>query len=381
MCRRITAFLAAVLFIALLFATVSSAKDISELENDYKDLVYGVPDDILEYLPAEIFDGFEEAQSGIDEALDTEGILGFFKGMLGDGLYMAGKTLLSLFSLILLSAFFSCFKDVFKSEALSGVLGLASSLVIVSMLVKNADMHMNMIAGVIEAVGAIVKGFVPFMATLLAMGGSACAAAASHGGTLMVLGVVMAVVTECFYPIVGISMALSAASAFGSRLRISAISRAVRRCFGIFFGAVTSVFTFLISLKIGISAAQDSVAMRGAKMFASNAIPIVGGAVGESLRTLASGLSYIKTVGGTVGILLISVAVLPVIITVWIYRGGLVLLSGVAEMLGADREKAIVDGVVSVYGYVLAVTAIISAVFILMLTLFMKTGLAFGGVL
>lgn len=197
----------------------------------------------------------------------------------------------------------------------------------------------------------------------------------------MVLGVIMAVVSECFYGLVGISMALSVASAFGSRLRLSAISRAVRRCFGIFFGVVTSVLTFLISLKIGISAAADSVAMRGAKIFASNAIPIVGGAVSESLRTLAAGLSYIRTIGGTVGILLISVAVLPVIITVWIYRGGLVLLSGVAEMLGAEREKGIIDGVVSVYGYILAVVSIISVVFILMLTLFMKTGLAFGGIL
>ncbi len=379
MCRKITILIVLSLCLASLASLPVCAEEFLDIENDYKELVYDVPRDILEYLPPEIFDGFSGAESGIDASLDEGVILDFFRGIFKEGFYTAGKTLLSLFSLILISAILSCFKDVFKSEALTGALGLASSLVIVSTLVKNAQMHIKMTADVIEAVGMIVGGFVPFMATLLAMGGSGGAAVAAHGGTLMVLGVVMAVVSECFYGVVGISLAFSVAGIFGSKLRLFAISRAVRRCFGIFFGAVTSVLTFFISLKIGISAAADSVAMRGAKIFASNAIPIVGGAVGESLRTLASGLSYIKTIGGTVGILLISIAVLPTVVTVWLYRGGLVLLSGAAEMLGADREKSLIDSVVSVYGYVLAVIFIIAVVFILMLVLFMKTGLAFGG--
>ena len=85
--------------------------------------------------------------------------------------------------------------------------------------------------------------------------------------------------------------------------------------------------------------------------------------------------------GGTVGILAIAVAVLPTIVTVWLYRGGLVLLSGAAEMLGAEREKGIIDGAVHTYGYVLAVLFLVAVVFILMLVLFMKTGLAYGGAL
>ena len=351
------------------------------VEEDYRDLVYSVPREILEYLPSDIFDGFDGAESGASELLDTNGISDLLSRIFKDGLSLALEALVSLFSLILISALFSALKEAFRSEALSGVLELATSLVIASVLVMNAEDHVRMAEEVIESVGLIIKGFVPFMATLLAMGGSAGAAVAAHGGSLMVLSVVLAVVSESFYGVVGISMALCIASAFGSKLRLSAIARSVRRCFGIFFGAVTSVLTFFISLKIGISAAADSVAMRGARIFASNAIPVVGGAVSESLRTLASGLSYIKTVGGTVGILAISVAVLPVIVTVWIYRGGLVLLSGMAEMLGAEREKSIIDGAVQVYGYVLAVVCVVAVVFILMLVLFMKTGLAYGGAL
>ena len=48
-------------------------------------------------------------------------------------------------------------------------------------------------------------------------------------------------------------------------------------------------------------------------------------------------------------------------------------------MLSCDREHELISGVVSVYGYILAVVAIVTVIFILMLTLFTKTTLAFGG--
>jgi hypothetical protein len=140
-----------------------------------------------------------------------------------------------------------------------------------------------------------------------------------------------------------------------------------------------SLLSFIISIKIGIAAAGDSVAMRGAKMFASNAIPLVGSAIGETFRTVASALTYIKSVSGAVGIVLILLLALPIFLSIWLYRCGLVLLSSAAEMLGCDRERELLSGVVSVYGYMLAVIAISAVVFILMMTLFTKSTLAFGG--
>ena len=140
-----------------------------------------------------------------------------------------------------------------------------------------------------------------------------------------------------------------------------------------------SLLGFMISIKIGIAAAGDSIAMRGAKMFASNAIPMVGAAIGDTFRTLATALTYMKSVSGAVGIILILLLVLPVFVNIWLYRSGLVLLSSVAEMLGCDRERELISGAVSIYGYMLAVIAITAVVFILMLTLFTKSTLAFGG--
>ena len=369
----------AAFFLAVMLTLPCSAESDVDIDKEFSDMMESVPDDVAELLPDGFFEGVDGAASGLDEVLD----IGFWgelaRELFSDGLRNIGPTLLSLAAILLVSAIITVFKDSLRSEALSGAVNLVVSAVMISILVKNAANHVQAVTEYISGLSELCLGMLPVMGAILAMGGNGGAAVATHGGFLMILGVIEAVVGEAFGGIVGISLAMSAANIFSGKFRLAALSRAVRRCFGIFFGAVMSLLGFMISIKIGIAAAGDSIAMRGAKMFASNAIPMVGAAIGDTFRTLATALTYMKSVSGAVGIILILLLVLPVFVNVWLYRSGLVLLSSVAEMLGCDRERELVSGVVSIYGYMLAVIAITAVVFILMLTLFTKSTLAFGG--
>ena len=368
----------AIFMVAFLFMLPCSAEEVN-FDSELSDIMEAVPDDIAGLLPDSFFEGVDGAAKGLDEVLEG----GFWRELLGDlfsdALAAAAPSLFSLFGVLLVSALISTFKDTLRSEALSGAVSLAVSVVMISIFVKLASVHIETVVKYIDRLSYLCLAMLPMMGTLLAMGGSCGAAAATHGGFLMILGVVEAVVGEAFGGIVGASLALSASNVFSGKFKLAPIAKAIRRCFGIFFGIITSLLGFLLSIKIGIASAADSVAMRGAKMLASNAIPMVGSAIGDSFKTLATALSYIKSVSGTVGIILLVLLALPVFISVWLYRSGLVLLSGAAEMLGCERERELISGVVSVYGYILAVVAIVTVVFILMLALFTKTALAFGG--
>lgn len=367
------------LLVAVFALTLPCFAEEVSFDRELADIAESVPSEVEELLPEGFFDGIDQAASGLEETLE----LPFWKELLGELFYdrvgQALPTLTALLGLVLVSALLSAFKDVMRSEALSGAASLAVSVVMTSVFVNTASHHIELVTTYAQRLSELTRAMLPLMGALLAMGGSGASAVATHGGVLMVLGVIEAVVGEAFGGIVGISLAMSAANIFSGRFRLSAVARAVRRCFGIFFGALTALLGFLLSLKIGIASAGDSLAMRGAKMFASNAIPIVGSAVGESFRVLATSLTYIKSVSGAVGMVIVLLLAIPVFFEVWLYRAGLVLLSGAAEMLGCDRERELVSGVVSVYGYMLAAVALLSVLFILMLTLFTKTALAFGG--
>lgn len=371
--------IAITVLVLILFVFPCAAEVGADVDKEFSGMMDAVPDDVAKLLPDDLFDSIDGAAEGLEEVLETSFWRDLIVDLFNDSVSELVPTLLSLFAVLLISALISTFKDALRSEAVSGAVSLAVSVVMISAFVKLASAHVEMVSGYVKRLSELCLAMLPVLGTLLAMGGSGGAAVATHGGFLMILGVVEAVVGEAFGGIVGISLAMSAANIFSGRFRLSAVARAIRRCFGIFFGVVTSLLGFLLSMKIGIATAGDSMAMRGAKMFASNAIPMVGAAIGDSFRTLATAISYMKTVSGTVAILLLLLLALPVFVEVWLYRSGLVLLSGAAEMLGCDRERELISGIVSVYGYILAVVAIVTVVFILMLTLFMKSTLAFGG--
>lgn len=367
---------------ALLLLTVFVLPCSAEADVGLSDMMNELPDGLDKLLPDEFFGGNTgDVAKGLEKTLDAEYLWGLIKEWLYGSAEETSAIMLSLFSVLVASALLSVFKESLRSEALSGAVGLASSAAITVILVKGAAAHIEAVERFAERLTQLCMAMLPVMGTVLAMGGNGGAAVAAHGGFIMILGVVEAVVGEAFGAIAGIGLALSAADVFSSKFRLSAVARAVRRGFGIFFGAVMSLLGFVVSLKIGIASAADGLAMRGAKMFASNAIPLVGSAIGGTLGTVASAVSYIKSVSGTVGMVLILLLALPVFLNVWVYRCGLVLLSGAAEMLGCDKERELMSGVVSVYGYMLAVVAVSAVTFILLLTLFTKSTLAFGGVL
>jgi hypothetical protein len=80
-------------------------------------------------------------------------------------------------------------------------------------------------------------------------------------------------------------------------------------------------------------------------------IPGIGGAVGDTVRTLAGSVSYIKNVVGVGGIALIVVLTLPTLISLLLSRLVLLVTSTVAGMLGCSREGRLLSELGNIYGF------------------------------
>ena len=125
----------------------------------------------------------------------------------------------------------------------------------------------------------------------------------------------------------------------------------------------------LLSSQNTLCAAADSTGARTAKLVSSTIIPTVGGSVGETLRTVASGVQYLKSVVGISGIFFILLLLLPTLLA-------FLLGSGVAEILGCEGEGKLLGELGSVYGCMTSVVAMTSVMFILALNLFVRTATA-----
>ena len=131
-----------------------------------------------------------------------------------------------------------------------------------------------------------------------------------------------------------------------------------------------------LSSQTVLSAASDSAGVRAARLVSSTAIPIVGGSVGDTLRTVASGVSYLKTVVGVGGIVFVIILVLPILISLILTRVVFLLTSGVADMLGCETEGKLLSELGSVWGTMIAVVAMCSVMFILALVVFVRIAVA-----
>ena len=139
-----------------------------------------------------------------------------------------------------------------------------------------------------------------------------------------------------------------------------------------------AVLLTVLSTQTVLACAADSVSSRAAKLVASNIIPIVGGSVGDTLRTLSSSVGYLKSICGIGGILFIILLLLPTLVTLLLTRAVFILAVAVADLVGCESESKLLSELGSVYGILVAVVSMCSVMFILALTIFVRSTVAVG---
>ena len=137
-----------------------------------------------------------------------------------------------------------------------------------------------------------------------------------------------------------------------------------------------TVFCGVLSLQTFISAGADSLAMRGMKFTAAKLIPVAGGMVSESLKTVVAGAGYVKSVAGTAAITYIIYAIMPTLCGILAVKL-LFYLSGIFASLSGQKElQTYLNSVGSALNLLYAVCAVLCASFIIMLAIFIKTSVS-----
>jgi stage III sporulation protein AE len=147
----------------------------------------------------------------------------------------------------------------------------------------------------------------------------------------------------------------------------------------------TTLLTFLMMLLLAMLGAQttlgarsDTLAMKSVKFAAGNMIPVVGGSVSELLRTVSSCVGYLRGGVGICGILILVLLLLPTLVELLLLRLTWQIGASLADLLGCDHEKRLLEEFSSLCGYLIAAVAICSAVPLLSFTLLLRCASAIG---
>jgi stage III sporulation protein AE len=362
--------LSSLLFLFSPIAFAAENKDGETLPDAYKDLLSSLPPSILERLPegalsskAEKVGGAVGEMSSFSYLLQT--VLSLVGLRLGDSLGI----LCSIVGILILSSICRTFATSLQKPEIARAFSLLMTLIITVTIFAAGFGTIEATVSYFHTLNAFTSASVPLMGGLYVMGGNAAAAVATSAGLSLFMTVLEEVVGGSIVPFCGICLALSLIGACEGGPRLGGILTSLKKNYTLMLSFFMMLLLAMLSSQTVLGASQDTLAMRSAKFAAGSFIPVVGGSVGELLRSVSASVGYMRSAVGICGVLLLLLLMLPTLVELLLARTTWQICSFFAELLGCDGEKRLLDEFASINGYLIAAVAICSSVLFLTFTL------------
>ena len=375
---RMKRMLAGIVLATAFFLALSLPISAEErLPEGFSELGELLPDEDRELLDEEFFSGNTEATgNAVERMLAPDRLLALLRRLSERSVSRAVALLASLSGLLLIAAVLETLAGSFRSSALAGAVRFVTTTAIfVAILSYQYDAIVEVQAS-LDRLSTLMSAMIPIAGGVWAMGGNVATASAGTGVLYAFLALVQRGLGGSVIPVCSFCMASALCGTISAEPMLRGVASAVKKCYSFLLGLVMTMLLFSLGATTTLSASADSMAARTAKLVSATVIPAVGGSVGETLRTVAASVQYLKGVVGFGGILLVLLLVLPTVLSLIGARVVFLLAGGLAELLGCESEARLLSELGNVFGCLLGVCAMSGVTFILALTIFVKTTVA-----
>ncbi len=370
----------ALVALAFVFVLPVSAAEteagVSFPQDEWEDFNALVPDELRDRLPDGSLEDGDSFADNVSQMSKSEYIIAAIADSLGLELGGAAKLFLTLVAVLMISAVFGTVSQGMANPALVSAMRFCSSAAVISVTVGSLYSHFSDAEAFFDKLGALVNGMIPVTAGIWAMGGNVSTASVGSATFYVTLNVCQGLLAGSLIPVCCVLSVLGFCDALSDEMRMGRVMNAVKKIYNFVLVAVMTVLVSSLAGQTAIAASADTAAAKAARLASGTLIPVVGGSVGETLRTLAGGVGYLKSLFGVGGIILIVLLVLPLALSVLLTRFVFLLSGGIADMLGCTGEARLLDNLGEVYGSMLAVISGVCVTFILTLCIFMQTVVA-----
>ena len=344
---------------------------------EFEEFLGAIPEDIAELLPPGLFSGnTEEIAAEVRDLSSFSNLAAMLGAVLGEVLGNCLPTFCTVVGLLLLSAVFSAFRGALGSESVSKAFSFAATLALLSAFLAQTVGMIGSVVSYFQRLNRLTAAVIPLSGALWAMGGNVTAASASAAGLSVYLTVLEEAVGNSILPFCGFCMAFAVIGALDGSLHFGTLLATLKRHYTIFLAGLMTLLLAMLGFQTLLAAKNDSLAMRGAKFAVGNLVPVVGGSVSELVRTVSEGLSYLRGTLGLCTVLLILLSLFPVLVRLWLFGVCWQTTAGIADLLGCDAEKKLLEETASLCGYLLAAACICSSVLLLACVLLVHCGTA-----
>ena len=361
------------LAVLLIPSIVVFAEDETQIPEEYEDMIDSLPGDIADMLPDEIFsDNVDDIVQGASELTSWNYIFDTVFEILGLNIRSIIKSIATISALLVVCSLLGMLKNSVKNLATEHTINLVSAATIAAVVLQISREPLERAMLLLEEIQSFTNIASPVICSMYAMGGNLTSALVHNYGLIVFLSILENICTISLESILGVCMGLALASSFIGESNLLPLSNAVKKIFTFFVGMIMFIFTTVISTQTLLASKADTLSTKTAKMLATQIIPLVGGTIGETLRTAGASIEYLRSNIGVILIVILVLIVLPTFISIALYRLGFMVSNAIAGLLGCEREGRMLLEVSSIYGYVLAIISISAVALLLLITVFAK---------
>ena len=381
MARLAVAGMVAFLMMGLLVIPVAGvdSETVLDIPSDFEDVQNALPDEIRDQLPEGMgAESAEEKGEALSQMLTPTYFFEVLKENANKAFGGGVRLFATLCGLLILCAVFQTLRSSLASDMLRNTVRFCTVGGVFATILQIQYDQLLFVVRFFERLHSLMAAMIPVGGSLLAMGGNVSTATAGTATLGVFLSVSEGLCSKTVVPVCAIGTAFALIQALCPELGVRGLAGALRKTYTFTIGFIMSMLCFLLSSQTTLCAAADSTGARAAKLVSGMAIPVVGGSVGETLRTVAGSVQYLKSIVGFGGILFILLLLLPTLLSLLFTRLALLLCSGVADMLGCESEGKLLSELGTVFGTMIAVVAMCSVMFILSLVIFVRIAVAVG---
>ena len=335
-----------------------------------------IPKSAEEYFTDGAFSDEESFLLAIEEMTAPKAIVNVILRLFGIEAETTCKLLLLLSGVILISSIFSIIAEQSENKTLRAVMRFLSLSTLFSSVGYVLYSHFERLEEFFSQIAVLINGMIPVTASIWALGGNVTTATAGSATLYCFLNVFEWRWATSALPIFALLLMLGFCDVLCAELKSGRIVATVKRIYGFLLGLSMTVLLSSLAAQTTLTAVADSVSARTGRFVSSTVIPIVGGNLGEALRTVASSVRYLKSIFGIGGIIIIALLVLPMAISLLLTRFVFCISSTFADILGCNEESKLLASFSEAYGCMVAVVCGVGMMFVLSLCIFMKTLIA-----
>ncbi len=209
---------------------------------------------------------------------------------------------------ILISGLFSILGENFGTRAIFDII---SKCVIILCCLYPLMCCLDRLERCLSSLCAYMIAFIPTSAYLHAVGGNTVTATVTTPALSYAITILEFITCSILLPCIKAMCTVMCVNLLCKKANLDGIFGLIKSFSLWVTGLSFTIFTSLISLQSLLSASADNLAMKGLKYGAARLIPIAGGMISESMRTVVASTSFIKSVTGMGGIIFVIYTILP----------------------------------------------------------------------